>query len=351
MYHYIKKYFSILTSFLHGDSDKIERLVGDINWDHFYTFLINNSLAVFMHDLCSIEVVNKKVPKNIQKHSKFLYLQQWAKNAILLQETQRIKDIFESISLDVIFLKGVLFSDRFYGSIEKRSIGDIDILVKKKDINIFHHALLKNGYTRDSLIFIHEKLCVFFTHHYAYSKPKVKLDLHWSISRHPSYRINYEQLWLTKRNWRYKDTFFTVLPEEYELVLQILSIFKDAQLGTLHAKSLLDAYVIINKISHKIDWIAFFKNRRQEGLFLISLNVIFLLSKLLIDDEFPELHHVLYKNKKLLSKLPHLYWQKDTSWHSKIRNKFWGIRLYESSAAKSFLWWATSLPFCLAVYR
>jgi hypothetical protein len=351
VWQYNQQYFSLLTSLLHSDYTKIENLIANINWDHFYSFLVNNSLAVSMYGLCQKSAVKNLVPERIQQHSKFLYFKQWTRNEILWQETQRIKQIMTKSSIDVIFLKGVIFADRFYGSIEKRAIGDIDILVKKQDIANAHHVLMVNGYIRNSRILLHEKLCMYFTHHYEYSKQNADLDLHWAISSHPSHHIDYDQIWRIKQQWQCQGVPFTVLPGEYELVLQILSIFKDAQLGTLHAKSLLDAYVIMQKIAHGMDWINFFENRRKEGLFLISLNVMFLLSSLLMEIEFPEIQHVLQENKKNLCGLPHLDWQKNTSWQSKISNKYWGWRQYDSNIAKSFFWWAASLPFCFAVYR
>ncbi len=351
MRQYNQNYFSLLASLLHQDIKSIEGLAANINWDHFYTFLVNNSLAVSMFDLCRLPLVKTRVPERIQEHSKFLYFQQWTKNEFLWQETQRLKQVLDEASVDTIFLKGVILADRFYGNMEKRAIGDIDILIKEQDIAKAHHALITNGYVRNSRVFLNDTLCMYFTHHYAYSKKNVDLDLHWALSRHLSYRIDYNQIWHNRQQWQCKGNCFDVLPKEYELVLQILSIFKDAQLGTLHVKSLLDAYVIIRKSVHEIEWPSFLENRRQEGLFLITLNVLNLITSLLTEYDFLELKHVLQDNKKSLCPLPHLEWHKNTSWQSKINNKRWGWRLYDSHPAKSVLWWAASLPFCFAVYR
>jgi hypothetical protein len=63
--------------------------------------------------------------------------------------------------------------------------------------------------------------------------------------------------------------------DEYELVFQILSIFKDIELGTIKLKSFADTYMILRLAYGRMRWASFFEQRRSEGIQSPAISIFF----------------------------------------------------------------------------
>ena len=281
------------------------------------------------------------------------YLEQWTKNEKLLRETERLSDLLGIGEVDVIFLKGAFLGARYYGDIDRRAVSDIDLLIKKEALHRSDRILRGFGYVRNSRAFPSEALASLFTHHFEYGKNDLDLDLHWNLSTHFTFKIDYVRLWRDSGEFMFRGRSYRVLSDEYELVFQLLSIFKDIELGTIKLKSFVDAYMIMRAAYGEIRWAEFFERRRREGIFNISLNVLDLLLGLFeLNEEFPEVAAYIDVNRVLIELTdPEEKAALITRTGLNIRNKRWALALYSSGSAYSFIWWLTSLPFKLQVYR
>jgi hypothetical protein len=124
-------------------------------------------------------------------------------------------------------------------------------------------------------------------------------------------------------------------------------------MGTIVLKPFVDIYIILKGISKDLNWEEFFACRQNEGLFLISLNVLDMVLDILdCYDDFKELTVYIEKNRThlkyqdLRKKLKLL----NTSRFG-LKNKPWAFGLYQTSLFNSFCWWAVSLPVRLMGYR
>ncbi|MGH7889356.1 MAG: hypothetical protein ACRENF_02250, partial [Thermodesulfobacteriota bacterium] len=129
--------------------------------------------------------------------------------------------------------------------------------------------------------------------------------------------------------------------------------FKDIELGTIKLKSFVDAYMILKAAGRNIKWKEFFDDRKREGIFVISLNVLDLVFSLLdCRDEFNEVSLQIKQNKSCLKyktsseKLELLEGSKFA-----MKNKLWTFGLYDTHPLNAIFWWAVSLPFRLTTYR
>jgi hypothetical protein len=230
---------------------------------------------------------------------------------------------------------------------------DVDILVRHSDIERADKILLANGFKRRSYLLLGKRATVNFTHHFEYSKPGLKLELHWVLARHFSFRIDYEKLWKQKHAFLFRKKSYGVLAEDQELVMQFLSIFTDIPLGTLALKQFVDVYHIVKKLNYdKAGWECFLEDRKKESLLLISLNVLDLvLSVLGCGGDFPALALVLadYESQIRL-KDPALKKKLAVSKKVSLKTRLWAFRLCEANIFQSFAWWAVSLPFRLLAY-
>lgn len=325
----------------------------DVDFVSFNKFAWGNHIAGTMYSILSVSELRTLFPRELLESFKASYLEQWTKNERLLNEISSLSEIFDWAGKDVIFLKGPFLAERFYGNIDRRAISDIDLLVKKEEIDVIDRMLEKNGYLRKSFIFPKRALATYFTHHFEYERNGIELDLHWNLSVHFSFSINYERLWRENKLYEFHGKKYRVLSDEYELVFQILSIFRDMELGTITLKSFLDVYMILKHTGGSTDWDEFFACRRNEGVYKISINILDMALWLLdCRSEYAELAIYIDQNGRLIKardsdqKLGLL----NRSGFS-FKNKEWALGLYSTSPLFSFLWWVVSLPFKLPVYR
>jgi hypothetical protein len=293
-------------------------------------------------------------PIKFVNHLHRYFTTQQEKNKYLIGEMERLHELFAGPGIEVIFLKGPLFTLRFYGDLGQRAISDIDLLIRSKEFIVQADRVLRgDGFQLRSIPFLGQNLTTYFTHHFEYKKNRTKLDLHWVLQSHFSFDLEDDTIWETKKTYHFDGKGYQVLSDEYELVFRVLSIFMDIQLGTIRMKSLVDLYVMLEYLNLCLDWDEFFVSRRKEGLYLIAINIIDLvLSVLNCQENVKRLAEVVEKNKSYLAftdlnqKLKLL-----NSSAFAFRNKVWTFRLYEAPFWECFFWWLISLPFKISVYR
>lgn len=349
------EYLILLNLIIKKDSSSVEELLESTEFDFedFNKFICDSHLAGNVYSVLINSELRALFPATLVEGLRPSYLMQWTKNEKLIKEIEILSELFIGAGIEVIFLKGPFLAERFYGNIDSRAISDIDILVKEENIDNADSLLRKNGFERTSVVFLNKSLSVYFTHHFEYIRSDVDLELHWALSTHSSFKLDYGRIWGEKNDFKFRKRNYWVLSDEYELVFQILTIFKDIELGTIKLKSVVDAYMILRAVDKNTKWKEFFEYRRTEGLHLISLNTLDLVLSLLdCPGEFKELSSYLQQNntylrcKTLAERLDLL-----TRSGVAVRNKLWAFGLYDTRAFNAFCWWAVSLPFRLAVYQ
>ncbi len=348
-------YINLVSAILKGDSLRIEETLRTEppDFDDFYRFVWSNHIAGTIYSILSSSEFRAQFPEGLIERLKTSYLEQWVKNEKLLKETEMLSELFGRVSEEAIFLKGAFLAERYYGNIDMRAVSDIDLLIRKVALQKADRILEGSGYVRKSRAFPSEALASLFTHHFEYGKNDLDLDLHWALSSHFTYKVDYERLWRESREFGFRRQTYRVLSDEYELVFQVLSIFKDIELGTIKLKSFVDAYMILRLTYGKTVWVEFFERRRSEGIFRITLNILDLVLTLIGSrEEFAEISAYIDDNARSirLIKLEDMLSLITRSGFS-FSNKKWALGLYSSDPVCSFLWWVISLPMKLQVYR
>jgi len=346
----------LLRLFVKGTDDPgIERIL--LREDHdgcsFAEFCQRHLLAGFLYSDPVYHRLKHLFPREIVEVFRRCYVRQWIRNESLMDEVERLGALFRHTGQEVIYLKGLFLAQRLYGSIGRRAIADLDILVRTvEDVEVVQRLLIEQGYQRISGVPVGRRVAFWFAHHFAYRRDSHLVELHWDLQRHFTFHIDAERIWGTKRSLVHDDETYDVLSDEYELVAQIISIFMDVQVGKIILKPLLDTYSILKRIGGNLDWAEYFERRRSEGLFLISLNVLDLvLHTWDCQDEFPDLAEYLEENHEDIE-LRNTKQKLDLLGPSLLgwNHKNWALRLYQTSMLNACCWWAMSLPFRMAVY-
>ncbi len=108
--------------------------------------------------------------------------------ARLLSTLQPLQGLLAGQGLDVVLLKGPVFSLYLYGSFNMRLSYDIDLLVSQSDFPAADALLRQNGYAcyepARPLTPPQSRLHARYRHHYSYRHPQqgIAVELHWSLA-------------------------------------------------------------------------------------------------------------------------------------------------------------------------
>ncbi len=331
----------------------MERLrSGSVERDKFLMFVKRHHLQLVLFFLLDGSPVRQWLPQDVLRELKSFAVSHWARQEKLLRELLHLSTLFGAAGQDFILLKGAYIATRFFGGIDRRPFFDLDLLVTRDSLPQAQELLKTAGYTRKSAVLFNETLTSYFTHAFDYAKSNITLDLHWVLSANAAHRLDYNAIWRARQNFVLNNQNFLVLSDEYELVFNLVSIFKDLERGAARLKSFIDLYFILNALESKLDWDSFVKNRRREKILGISINVLALFLDLLdCRERFPSVAQVVGREQALIKRVSAQ--ERAAVLEASIgrlQNKLWTAGMYECSRLQLFLWWLISLPFRLAVH-
>ncbi len=144
----------LLSSILNIDEVKtkfIKLLKQNLNWDYILNKIESQGLsAIFYKHISSIDTDLVPLPDKIieiKKKFQAQYESNLGKNIILQRELKQILSEFSKEEIEVIVMKGMFLVEYIYKNPALRPMADIDILVKRDDIEKAHNCLLKCGFT------------------------------------------------------------------------------------------------------------------------------------------------------------------------------------------------------------
>jgi hypothetical protein len=350
----------LFSALLAGNAAAAEAQIhaADFEFDQFRTFTDLHQLSGFLYLHIKGSPLEALFPYEYLERLGERYIQQQQQCDYILQEATHIYDAFKAARLPVLFLKGPFVAQQFYGDIYQRSYVDIDILIPREDLLAADRLLRDMGFSRLSLVLVSNNAMTRFTHTYDYHKRIAEpdspvrrqflpLDLHWKLRSHFSFHLDYDRIWEQQEVCQLQGRSFPVLSAEYALVMNVLGMFFDIELGTIRLKSFLDLYKMLEAMDPAMDWDAFFDQRAKENISEIVLSVIDLLLDVLeCRSKFPRVASFIEKNRRLIrwtdpaDKLHLLHRSRTT-----LRNRRWAHARYQAPALQSFLWTMISLPF------
>jgi hypothetical protein len=274
-----------------------------------------------------------------------------ARNERLVAELGRLDVLLGRAGIPVLFLKGPLLARRFYDGVGDRASTDLDLLVRPADVERAEALLLGDGYAPAYRILLSRRLSRHFAHHFEYRRDGLPLDLHWALQRHFTFAIDYERVWATSERVDLGGRPYAAVSSEYELVLQLLGILTDLQVGKAKLRAMVDVHRIVRAMEPTADWEAFCARRRRERLLrpvACALSLVF--DVLDCRSEHPSLAAAVQRTLGALLPAP---WDADAvagSHPLSLEHKLRALRAYETPLLAAVTWWMVSLPFRLAVY-
>jgi len=358
-------YIELCSALLAGNTVTVEsRIAGDdFDFDRFRAFTNLHQLSGYLYLLVKGSPLEDLLPQAYLEQLGERYALQRKRCNDILKEAAIIHDTFSAAHVPVLFLKGPFVAQQFYGDIHQRSYMDIDILIHREDLSAADMLLKEAGFKRLSMVLISNGAMTRFTHTYDYHKriagpdlpvhrQYLPLDLHWRLRSHFSFRLDYETIWRQHKDCRLGGRAFPVLSAEYALVMNLLGLFFDVELGTIRLKSFFDLYKMLDALDPVMDWDAFLSRRSEENISGIVLNVIDLMLVVLeCRSRFPRVASLVRKNRRYirLADTADKYRLLERS-RSALYNRRWAHALYQAPVLHSMMWTLASLPFRVACH-
>jgi Uncharacterised nucleotidyltransferase len=129
------------------------------------------------------------------------------RNIFIKSQTHHILNEFEKQGIEVIPLKGPLFTERYFGDLGARLSSDIDLLIRKEDLTRATNCIKNLG-------FLHEKneVSSHFNSGFYKELPEspcpLAVELHWNLVDENTSSINIEVFWDNAQ--RYQSTYHYV---------------------------------------------------------------------------------------------------------------------------------------------
>jgi hypothetical protein len=143
------------------------------------------------HHLKSLDLA---LPGAIADELKQEYLKQAQRNIRLYQELSKLLRLLQEKNIAVIVLKGAHLAEAVYDNIGLRSMSDVDLLVRKDDLQRVEQELLAlDGMPEDC-----NRVIAQDNYHFGYKLPRndLRVEIHWTIfaSSYPI-QVDVEGLW------------------------------------------------------------------------------------------------------------------------------------------------------------
>jgi len=279
--------------------------------------------------------------------------QQEMRSQILLEALASLAERFASAGQPLVLLKGPYLAARFYGDVRGREFVDLDLLVPRADRARAFRLLAQAGYRRRSRSLFGAALTSFFVHGFDFAAGNANVDLHWNLSRHLSVHVDERKIWTQRRSYPVHGRSYAVLSDEHEVVFAVLSLLRDLERGRPKIKNVVDLVHIVAATDAEIDWEALLESGRGDGTFGPLVNVLGLCLEVAdAHDLAPRLGAALAHHADRRVPIRHA----DSPLQFRparfgLGNKLWSARVHDATPAAWLLWWATSLPFRVAVHR
>lgn len=229
-----------------------------IDWESFEKKAFFHGVGSFIYYSLTNYGLASIIPQNIYDNFKTYYYMIAVKNTALLEELKRVSSIIKD---KIILLKGSDLIQNLYPNIAIRSMGDIDILVEKKDVKKIWNNLQSYGFQNSAPLpslqiyksKAHTKIAKNqpLSHHLPplYSD-KLVIEIHWNLFAESSLYFITEKAW--EAIYQFKDNLY-VLSNEMRLV-HLSSHFQKHMKNGYILRALCDINEVVTRYADTIDW-------------------------------------------------------------------------------------------------
>ena len=180
---------------------------------HFVAPLLSFNLLTHFPDAIP-EELRRSVRIGLQAHARH--------NLFMAQELIRLIAKLESNGIPVLPFKGPVLTALAYKNLSLRQFGDLDILVRKRDVTRARKQLMAEGYGAGTLTWFQKRIPTFSTRKdlvLVNASTNVRIELHWRLSgKYFSFPVEAKHFWNRLDVMNLAGTFVRTLPPQEVLL-------------------------------------------------------------------------------------------------------------------------------------
>lgn len=247
------------------------------NWGVIQQVAAEQGLTLLLYERFNILSHEQGIPPAFQAILRKAYLEAIARNVRMLHHAEIILQALKAQNLDVIALKGLYLAEAIYSSIGLRIFGDLDLLVRKKDIAAALDVMQEIGYQLET--YYNPATPNLDIKHIP---PMIKKDgpyveVHWSIlEENEPFIIDMDGIWQRAVPANVAGVDVLALDLE-DLVLHLCVHFTYQHRLKAGLKFLFDISKVMHKSGGQIDWqklVATAKNWSAERVVWLTFQLL-----------------------------------------------------------------------------
>lgn len=250
----------------------IKDLLGfPIDWTNFLRKAAY--LGIIPSCYCQLEIFFDKIPPVVSKKISEAFLFNSVRNRALWNCFQTVYGAFKKTGIDLLPLKGPVLGYILYGRFNKRRSSDLDILVKKSQIEQCREVLAELDYFPEEQPYSEDFIKKYLRHRPFGQKNKrmilcSMIEIHWNLYTQGSQEFDMDALWDTAIPVKIEN--ISMLCPTYTFTLIYLAVGLRIH-GYQRFWYLSDIHVLLTEYKDKIDWVYAIKqvilNKQKTALF------------------------------------------------------------------------------------
>lgn len=246
-----------------------------LNWNYILDCSTKQGISPLLYWNLSKISNGKDVPCEIQKNLKKMYYNNLARNMLLYDELKKILKAFKRANIDTVVMKGAFLAEGIYKNISLRSMSDIDLLIKKEDLQKVKKELNKLIYfvTIKFPTKLHEQFQTVVSEELSFvnENKKVIIDIHWNIQPPQScHKIEIDEFWNNVKSVMIKGIETLTFGPENTLQHLCLHLDKHINLDTTPTANPLRDYCDIAEVTryykNTINWDYLLESSKNFGI-------------------------------------------------------------------------------------
>jgi hypothetical protein len=242
------------------DLSQIRQLLrSDLDWKRILSAATDLGVAALVYSTLKGVASPELVPPAVIEQLSRLYYQQAALNGRFYADLRKILTACAQAAIPVVVLKGAAIAERTYGNIALRPMRDLDLLVRRKDLEATNHLLHELNYVHDESY----RPAEWYRDQHHHLAPYRRPDGHAAVEVHhhivpPTVpvRIPVEDLWRRAQRASIASTPALVLaPTDVVLHFCLELSCVDRFVGRL--RTLCDIAATIERHGEGFDWVLF----------------------------------------------------------------------------------------------
>ncbi len=168
-----------------------------VDWDYLYLLARRHSVLPLLYS--AVQTDSDLIPPDQFQRLQQAYQENVARNILMTAEMKRLIGLLAEKGIDAIPYKGPALALFAYGDIALRRFVDLDVMVRKEDVDRGIEVLLGDGYELSKELTVEQRELLLRTQHnlqFRRHNGQLIVELHWEVaSHHFADSVQAEVLW------------------------------------------------------------------------------------------------------------------------------------------------------------